>query len=459
VPVMAADLLLLQSDGMHAGDERGAADETRAVAGASSAEAPSVMAHYLQDIRQYALLSHERELDLARQIQEGGKMWQEAFTQSLLHVPYLLACRSHMRRGTMAVSAICDAACSPSHDDFMAMLDALQRCRCHMRRLVLGGETERAVPPQAVLTLRHDMRMLIQNVVWQPVFLQQAWSRFHTAMAATPARQRRQARRFASTLGYGMDDLRKTWFQLQSLYGRVESAKQELVTRNLRLVISVAREFQHTGLPLTDLVQEGNIGLMRAADKFDYRRNLKFSTYAVWWIKQAMRRAVYEQNTLIRVPEYMHESARLIHKTLPDLTVELGRTPTAAEVAQRLDLPVDRVERSLNLTGEPLSLDQLWTDDGKRTLNDVVADEEAENSLETLMQQDLQHHTQQALNSLSPREAEVIRRRFGLDGQAGETLREIGLTLHLSHERVRQIEAQALAKLKQESFILRDFLA
>lgn len=452
MPVTAADLLLLQSD------EARSADEGRPAANAPAVEAPSVMSHYLHDIRQYALLSHERELELARQIQEGGKVWQEGFTQSLLHVPYLLACRSHVRRGTMAVSAICDAASTPSYDDFMETLNALQRCRCQMRRLVMGGDTEGSEPPQAVLTLRDDMRALIQDVVWHPLFLQQAWSRFHMAMAATPARQRRQARRFASTLGYGIDDLRQKWSQLQSLYGRVESAKQELVTRNLRLVISVAREFQHTGLPLTDLVQEGNIGLMRAADKFDYRRNLKFSTYAVWWIKQAMRRAVYEQNALIRVPEYMHESARQIHKALPELTVELGRMPTAAEVAQRLELPVDRVERSLNMAGEPLSLDQLWTDDGKRTLNDVVADEEAENSLETLMQQDLQHHTQQALNSLSPREAEVIRRRFGLDGQAGETLREIGLTLHLSHERVRQIEAQALAKLKQQSFILRDFL-
>jgi len=459
VPVTAADLLLLQSDAAHSRDEASAADEVRAGTGASSVEAPSVMAHYLHDIRQYALLSHERELELARQIQEGGKLWQEAFTRSLLHVPYLLACRSHVRRGTMAVGAICDPAFALSHDAFMARLDALQRCRCHMRRLVRGVDAECAEPSQAVLALRHDMHGLMQDVVWQPLFLQQAWSRFHTAMAATPVRQRRQARRFVSTLGYGMDDLRQTWFQLQCLHGRVESAKQELVTRNLRLVISVAREFQHTGLPLTDLVQEGNIGLMRAADKFDYRRNLKFSTYAVWWIKQAMRRAVYEQNTLIRVPEYMHESARQIHRALPDLTVELGRTPTAAEVAQRLELPVDRVERSLNLSGEPLSLDQLWTDDGKRTLNDIVADEEAEDSLETLMQQDLQHHTQQALNALSPREAEVIRRRFGLDGQTGETLREIGLTLHLSHERVRQIEAQALAKLKQQSFILRDFLA
>lgn len=451
---MAADLLLLQSDA----DAVCPAKAVRPASSAASVESPSVMAHYLQDIRQYALLSHERELELARQIQEGGKRWQETFTQSLLHVPYLLACRSHVRRGTMAVSAICDMVVAPSHDVFMEMLSALQRCRCQMRRLATSGATEGSMPSQAVLTLRDEMRMLIQEVVWQPLFLQQAWSRFHTAMAATPARQRRQARRFASTLGYSIETLRDKWFQLQSLYGRVETAKQELVTRNLRLVISVAREFQHTGLPLTDLVQEGNIGLMRAADKFDYRRNLKFSTYAVWWIKQAMRRAVYEQNTLIRVPEYMHESARLIHKALPGLTVELGRTPTAAEVAQRLELPLDRVERSLNLTGEPLSLDQLWTDDGKRTLNDVVADEEAENSLETLMQQDLQHHTQQALNSLSSREAEVIRRRFGLDGQPGETLREIGLTLHLSHERVRQIEAQALAKLKQQSFILRDFV-
>jgi RNA polymerase primary sigma factor len=235
-------------------------------------------------------------------------------------------------------------------------------------------------------------------------------------------------------------------------------AKQEMITRNLRLVISVAREFSYSGLPLTDLIQEGNIGLMRAVEKFDYQRNLKFSTYAIWWIKQTMRRAAFEQAAMIRVPEYMYESIRRVHKALPTLTTSLGRQPTASEMAQHLELPVERVERGMSLVGEPISLDQPMTRNGEKSLNEVVADTRAETNIETLMQQDLQHYTQRALDSLRPREAEVIRRRFGLHGKPSETLRQIGNDLHLSHERVRQIEAEALTKLKQQSAILRDFL-
>ena len=277
-------------------------------------------------------------------------------------------------------------------------------------------------------------------------------------MAAAPARQQRQARRFVSTLGYTMEALRRQWRTLHRLYARMESAKQELITRNLRLVISVAREFTYTELPLTDLIQEGNIGLMRAVEKFDYQRNLKFSTYAIWWIKQAMRRAAFEQAALIRVPEYMYESGRRVHNALPTLTTALGRAPTPGEIARHLELPVERVERSMALVGAPVSLDQPLTKDGEGTLNDVLADTEAETSLEMLMQQDLKHHTQRALDCLLPREAEVIRRRYGFHGKPGETLRQVGIVLRLSHERVRQIEAEALAKLKQHRDVLRDFL-
>jgi RNA polymerase primary sigma factor len=197
---------------------------------------------------------------------------------------------------------------------------------------------------------------------------------------------------------------------------------------------------------------------MRAVNKFDYQRNFKFSTYAVWWIKQAIRRAVYDQMALIRVPEYMYESVRQVQKVIPALTTELGRTPTPDEMAKRLDLPLERVERSLALTHEPMSLDQTLPGERERSFQERIADNDAVQALERVLEQDLQQLTQQALSCLKPREAEVLRRRFGLDGYPGETLRQIGLDLELSHERVRQIEAQALAKLKAESPGLRDYL-
>lgn len=428
----------------------------------SSAQATpdtSTIAQYFQDVRRFPLLSHEREIALARDIQEGGQQWREFLLQRLLHVPLLLACRARLRRGSMPITAICLSEHAPTLLELIALLDQLQRLRCQMRQLMHSPVYPNAPQNLQRAALRAEMQALLASLVWQPMFLQHAWSRFDTGMAAaSPARQGRQAVRYLSTLGYTLSTLRALWRTLHRLHTRVERAKQEMITRNLRLVISVAREFSHTGMPLTDLIQEGNIGLMRAVDKFDYRRNLKFSTYAVWWIKQAMRRAMFEQSMLIRVPEYMHESARQVHRHLPLLAAALGRPPTTMEMAQHLAMPVERVERSLALVAEPISLDQPLAETDRRTLGDSLADTQASPSQETLVQQDLIDQTHRALAGLDPREAEVIRRRFGLHGQPGETLRQIGLGLHLSHERVRQIEAEALTKLKQQGATLRVFL-
>ena len=436
---------------------------------ASGADAASVMGHYLQDVRQYTLLTHAHELTLAEQIQEGSRAWRQAFVQSLLVVPDLLACRIRVRRGAMSPSDLCeeapevdvpevdvpevDVGVDMSPDAALAILDRLQEVRRDISCMTVRG-----AGGEAVTSLRDEMRRLIQAVPWHATVLQQAWTRLHMAMTTNQVRLQRQTRRYRTALGYSLETLQDLWEHLNGLYRSVDAAKQELTTRNLRLVIRVARDFMHTGMPLTDLIQEGNIGLMRAVNKFDYRRNLKFSTYAVWWIKQAIRRAVYDQMALIRVPEYMYESARQVQGVIPVLTSELGRPPTPSEMAARLEFPLERVERCLALTHEPVSLDQTQSGERDRSFQERVADPEAAQGLETVLQQDLQQRTQQALSSLKPREAEVLRRRFGLDGYRVETLREIGLDLSLSHERVRQIEAQALAKLKVESPGLRDYL-
>jgi len=295
---------------------------------------PSIIAHYFHEVRRFPLLSHNGEMTLAQQIQDGTQQWRDELLQRLLHVPLLLACRARLRRGIMPLDAVCLPEHGPAFGEVVTILDQLQRLRCQMRQCVqqhAHGDAETRVHMRA---LRTAMRALLQPLLWQPLFLQQAWSRFDTTMAAaSPARQHRQAARFLSTLGYSLRTLQRIWHTLHHLQARVEYAKQELTTRNLRLVISVAREFTYTGLPLTDLIQEGNIGLMRAVEKFDYRRNLKFSTYAVWWIKQAIRRAVFEQGALIRVPEYMYESARQVSKSHEALTTTLGRSPTPVEIA------------------------------------------------------------------------------------------------------------------------------
>jgi len=389
---------------------------------------PSVIAHYFQEVRRFPLLSHEGEMTLAQQIQDGTRQWRDELLRRLLHIPLLLACRARLRRGIMPMDAVCCPDQAPSFEHFVAMLDQLQRLRCQMRQLVQQRAQGKAGTTVRIRAVRGTMQTLLQPLVWQPLFLQQAWMRFDTAMAAaSPARQHRQARRFLSTLGDSLRTLQHLWHTLHRLQTRVESAKQELIARNLRLVISVAREFTYTGLPLTDLIQEGNIGLMRAVDKFDYRRNLKFSTYAVWWIKQAIRRAVFEQGTLIRVPEYMYESARQVSKSREVLTTSLGRSPTPGEIAAHLAIPLERVERTLALGHEPVSLDRPVADEDRRTLGELLADTKACMGQESVIQQDLVDHTHRALEGLTPREAEVIRRHFGLHGQPEETLRQSGV--------------------------------
>lgn len=433
----------------------------RATVDRSHAEDKSTIAQYFRDVSRFPLLSREREVTLAQQIREGTVQWHTKLVHHLLHVPFLLSCRARLRQGTISLDSICQPDKLLPLEDVLLVLDNLQQLRCHMRRRVqtMDDGPENGIPVQTLAQLRAEMRSLLELWVWQPVFLHQVWTRFDTAMATqSPVRQYHQVRRYLSTLGYSLDEFRVLWCSLHVLYTSVERAKQEMVTRNLRLVVSVAREFSSMGLPFTDLIQEGNIGLMRAVDKFDYRRKLRFSTYAIWWIKQAMRRAVYEQSALIRIPEYMYESVRHVNKTQQALSVELGRLPTAQEIAQELSMPVARVERSLEMVREPLSLDRPLQEDESHSLSDSLADVDASTSHDVMVQQSLIDQTARALDGLTSREAEVIRRRFGLHGEPVETLRQIGEDLYLSHERVRQIESEALAKLRQHNGTLHVFL-
>jgi len=442
----------------HAADLGGVEDTPRAspVAGELSC-----MGHYLQEVRRFALLSPAREVALAQHIQDGSWQWRDALLQHLLHVPLLLAYRARLRRGVMPIAALCVPEPAPPLVDLVARLDRVQRLRCQMRQLVRrhGGRRVQGDAAETVAAWRAEMQALLAAWTWQPAFLSQAWTRFDTAMAvASLARQRRQVARYLATLGYSLGELRALWRMLHRLSTSVERAKQEMITGNLRLVISVARAFSHLGLPLPDLIQEGNIGLMHAVDKFDYRRNLKFSTYAVWWIKHAMRRVVVAQSALIYIPEYMYFSAREVSRSQSALAVALGHPPTAVEIAQHLARPVERVERSLMPVFASVSLDQPLAAADTRTLNALLADPHASTSHEALVQQDLMAHLHRALANLAPRDAEVMRRRFGLHGTPSESLRQIGDALHLSRERVRQIEAAALAKLRRRSATLRVFL-